>query len=1137
MKHNIKINQIKDLLIGLYLYKQKKYKKAQKIFKKILDKQPNNAYLNFKYGMTLYKDKKWFEANKFIARAVNLDPEQQSWKVQLATTIRNQNNITEQKHISFKKEVETKPDDLNAIWNYSVSLMESKQFWLAKVQLEKYISKKANNSKAYEKLGIILEKLANYEEAFFHFQKAAELAPKNRNYQYRMGFCLEKLEQIEKSKQYYKKVFDMSPPEDEVHMFGIGALHAKRGLWDAALEAYLVYQKENNLENSNLYYRIAIAYERMYIWDEAGKYFELAIQHLDILNANWCFKCGQSYERAENWSKSVEFYEEAIKRSNDYKDYWYYRLAIVLNKTGALDKAKYYFTQSRKRHFAHVVSPKDVIKNKEQEFLSYYTEYYEYLPINNKLVLVESFFGNNISCNPYAILLSMLELYKDYTYIVIVTNDTVIPQSLKFKRNIIFIKRGSDAYLRYLCTAKYLINNVTFPYYFIRKEGQIYLNTWHGTPMKTLGKDIKSPFMDHANVSRNFLQATHIISPNRYTTNILLDKYDIKNIFNGKIAETGYPRIDIGINLSEGRKEQIKKILSISDEKPIIFYAPTWRGTSQSKDFDVQKLKKDLEILQSNDYHLIFRGHHLVEKILKDIDLPVLIAPKELDSNEILGICDLLITDYSSIIYDFLPFNKPAISYIYDYDSYHKERGLYLSSDELSGTVCKTINQVKSCIIECINKKESNILKEHIQKYSYLEDGNSTKRVLDFMLDRDDSFNYIYEKKETDIFFEGPFIPNGISRSFLNLMTSIKNRNIVLHIIGSDISKDNKRLSEFSRLPNNITVLSRVGVMPMTLEEIWVKNKFEETYQLYSDSFKNTLLKIYKREAKRLFGDSVFKNAINFEGYSLFGVLLFSQINAQKHLIYQHNDKYQEWKTRFPYLEGVFRLYQLFDRIVSVSEKTMENNIKNLSDNFNIPKEKFTFCNNPINIEQILSDADSIIDMEKEFSEFDGKKIINIGRMSHEKDQLKLIKAFAQVKQRYTNVRLFILGDGSLKFDLQQCIKNLNLEKDVYLLGQKTNPFPYLKQADLFVLSSNHEGQPMVLLEALTLGTPIVATDIVGNRSILEDKYGVLVDNSENGLIKGICNSLENGINGDSFNYIAYQQDVMKKFYSLLESI
>lgn len=1137
MKHKVKLNLIPMLLKGFYAYKHKNYDDAERIFALLLDKQGDNAYLNFRYGMALYKSKKWDEANYYIQKAINIDPSNKAWQVQLATTERYRQDSEKVRVAEAKKATIKDPNSPEAIWEYASSLFESKQYWMAKLQFEKYLNLKPNSEKALDNLGKISEKLSDYPEAIKYFQQAAAIAPFNRHYKYRIGYSYECLGDLVNAKAYYDLVSSFAKSDDEVSLFGIGALHAKRGLWDKALNAYKEFLSETSSEDPELYYRMGIANERLYLWQEAGEAFEKAINLSEIVTGPWCFKCGQSYERAKNYEKAAEFYQEAVARSNNYNDYWLFRLAYAIEMTGDFEQAAKYYQQSRRRKIAHAVTPKDVISNKEEEYLTYYTEYYETLPIKDNLVLVESFFGGNISCNPYAILLYMLEHNYDFTYIVTIKPETVIPDSLKFKKNIIFINRGSDAYLRYLCSAKYLINNVSFPYYFIRKEGQIYLNTWHGTPMKTLGKDIKSPFQDHANVSRNFLQATHLISPNRHTTDIMLDKYDIKDLFSGEIAETGYPRIDLGFNLSQERRDEIREKLGFKNDKPIVFYAPTWRGTSQSKDFDTQRLQSDIHKLKSDKYNLLFRGHHLVESLLSEIKLDVVVAPKEIDSNELLGFCDILITDYSSIIYDFLALNKPAISYVYDFDEYKEERGLYFEKDEMVGAVCSTISEVKQSILDNLKKSKSNVLSRDIEKYAYLDDGKATQRTIDFLFNNDKSRVYKYERKSSDIFFEGPFIPNGISRSFLNLMSSLSNsqRNITLLINGSDIAQDHKRINEFNNLPSGVTVLSRVGRTPMTLEELWVKSKFEETYQLYSDDFEGTLVRIYKREARRLLGDSKFGNAIHFEGYALFWVLLFSQIKAKQHIIYQHNDKYKEWKGRFPYLEGVFNSYKFYDKIVSVSQKTMENNILNLSDEFNLPKNKFEFCNNTIDIKQIISSADEIVEMEDVFAEFKGTKFINIGRMSHEKDQLKLIEAFSEVHKKNKDTRLFILGDGPLKQDLIELIKKLSLEKGVFLLGQKQNPFAYLKQADIFVLSSNHEGQPMVLLESLTLGTPIIATDIVGNRSILGDKYGLLVENNKQGLINGMNEYLENGPKLDSFDPFAYQKDALEKFYSLLK--
>ncbi|WP_141082914.1 glycosyltransferase, partial [Campylobacter vicugnae] len=86
------------------------------------------------------------------------------------------------------------------------------------------------------------------------------------------------------------------------------------------------------------------------------------------------------------------------------------------------------------------------------------------------------------------------------------------------------------------------------------------------------------------------------------------------------------------------------------------------------------------------------------------------------------------------------------------------------------------------------------------------------------------------------------------------------------------------------------------------------------------------------------------------------------------------------------------------------------------------------------------------------------KVFINVARLSIEKDQEKLIRAFKDVNTKYPNTKLIILGDGPLKEKLENLIKRLKLKKSVFLLGRISNPYPYLKKADCFVMSSNHEG-------------------------------------------------------------------------------
>lgn len=1143
MSRKLKLSQIPSALLGITYFKKKEYQKAKDIFSKLLGKDPDNAYLNFRYGMCFYKEKEWVDARRFISKAVRLNPMIDSWKKQLATTNKNITNASKARVNDAKSKLaevnskgSSKKDILALQWDYAISLYNDKQYWMSIIQLNKYLEMNPKSAKAHYQLGIIYESLNDFDNAVKSLETAVTLDNRNKNYHYRLGYCYENNHQFDKSQKEYDIVINkLSNQNDEIREFGIGLFHSKRGLWIDAISAYEDFIQKNNTMKATNFYKLAFAYERAYFWDKAAETYKKAIQQSPINHADWYFRCGQAYEKIDNFDMASYFYNEAVLRSNNYNDYWYFRYAYVLGKLGNFEESNFIYEHSRRRKLLHGVSPSGVIKDKEEEFLTYYTEYYETLPIKENFVLFESFFGNNISCNPYAILKHMVEIGYNYRFVLVIQKDTEIPGWIKKDKNIILVQRNSDLYLRYLASAKYLINNVSFPYYFIRREEQKYLNTWHGTPMKTLGKDIKNPFQDHSNVMRNFLHTTHMISQNEYTTNIMLDKYDIRHMYSGRIANTGYPRVDLTLNLSNARKEEIYKKLSIDPTKPVVLYAPTWRGTSDSKQFDTKKLQYDLEYLSSEDYQLLFRGHHLAEKIISDVTLNVRIVPRDIDTNELLGVTNVLISDYSSIVYDFLPLNRPIISYIYDFDEYVRERGMYMTRDELVGDLAMDIKQLKSLTLALSKSGLSNIKQEDIDKFSYLDDGKVTERVIDFFFNDNNEYCYIYKKKPVDLFFVGPLLSNGIVRSFNNLVSCLDEKHErVLLISPNDIVADVNRMEEFNRLPTNLSVFGRTGRMLMTLEEIWIRKKFAESFEFSSPMFKEKLVRMYQRECRRMFGDTYFNSSINFEGYALFWVMLTSQINAKHHIIFQHNDKYSEWKSKFPYLKGVFNAYNFFDKIVSVSEKTRDNNRKNLASIFNLPEEKFVFCNNTIDYQKILESADQKVDLDDSFKNFNGRKVLNMGRMSHEKDQKKLIIAFSRIALK-ENIRLYILGTGPLKSELEALIKELNMEEYIFLLGQKKNPFPYLKQSDVFVLSSNHEGQPMVLLESLVLGIPVIATDIVGNRSVLGNKYGLLVENNIDGLVYGFEEYLSGHIDSNGFNYEEYQIDALNTFNNLIK--
>jgi len=164
----------------------------------------------------------------------------------------------------------------------------------------------------------------------------------------------------------------------------------------------------------------------------------------------------------------------------------------------------------------------------------------------------------------------------------------------------------------------------------------------------------------------------------------------------------------------------------------------------------------------------------------------------------------------------------------------------------------------------------------------------------------------------------------------------------------------------------------------------------------------------------------------------------------------------------------------------------------------------------------------------------DSFKFVTMGRLSPEKAQDKLIKAFAQIHEEYPNTKLYLLGDGQLRKSLDSLVKKLKLKDSVFLTGQLDNPFTFMKQCDVFVLSSKYEGQPMVLLEALTLKMKIVATNIVANRAALDNgDYGLLTeDTSVESIYEAMKKIyLEPNLSFKEFDYSTYNQKAIENFY------
>ncbi len=729
--------------------------------------------------------------------------------------------------------------------------------------------------------------------------------------------------------------------------------------------------------------------------------------------------------------------------------------------------------------------------------------------IKEKFILYESYHGASMSCSPYAIFKTLLndKRFNDYTHVWVLNNlDTEKVRSYKKIKNVIFIQRKSKRYKQYLCTVKYLINNTSFLPYFSKREGQVYINTWHGTPIKTLGKNIINSFGGAANITRNFLHADILIMPNSYTTKVMLDSFDLTTLYPGKIFETGYPRVDLTF-VKEEETKSIKNKLGIKEDQKVLLYAPTYRG-DYNNPFSKIVEKENLLITLSKDYKnnfVILYNPHYFEKDDTFLDADNIIGyGAYYETTEILGIVDLLITDYSSVVFDYMHLNRPIIYYAYDKDEYTKQRGVYVDLDELPGTVCQDIASVEKELNLYLDSPYRETINYDTKKvFIKYSDSQATKRAIESIFFDDVKYQVkTTEKTEKKklLFYAGGFAKNGITSSIVALLTNVDKEIYDIYLIFDK----NMKIENRERFINNID-----------FDEINI------IYYIPSSSIvsKNKELK-YKFEAKRLFGDAEFDVIVEASGYGQFWSGLFQYIKTKKRWIYLHSDMKEESRMR-PHLANfdyLFSLYEsTFDKLICVSKSSYEANMLS----FPHLKDKMTYINNIIDVKQIRH-LSTFAQVDPKMTNF-----INIGRYTYEKGQDRLISAFAKLEKIHPDIRLYIVGYGEQYNELYMLIKILNITGKVFLTGLIENPFPLLSRCDCMVMSSYYEGQGIVILESLALGIPCISTDIPGPNSILDEAF--LFDNSEEGLYKGMEMHLLGSLPKNNFDFEHYNEASLTK--------
>lgn len=373
-----------------------------------------------------------------------------------------------------------------------------------------------------------------------------------------------------------------------------------------------------------------------------------------------------------------------------------------------------------------------------------YKRVFKNMDFQDNLVVFESFQGKSYSDSPKYIYEYMLKNKKNYKFIWVMNKPVKIPGNPET------VKRFSLKYYYYLARAKYVVSNVRMPNSYIKRDGQSYLQTWHGTPLKRLAgdmADVHMPGTNSARYKRNFNRETdkwdYLIAPNQYSSDIFRRAF----WFNNTMLQTGYPRNDILTNRNDEETiKRLKRRIYLPTNKKIILYAPTWRDDEYYKvgkyrfdlNLDLHRMKEQF----GDEYIILLRMHYVVASNIDLTDLEGFAydVSKYSDVSELYLMSDILITDYSSVFFDYANLKRPILFYTYDIEKYQGQlRGFYIDMEtELPGPLLMNNDQVLDAIehIDEVSEKYKERYEKFHERFCSWDDGRSSEKVVDAVFEK-----------------------------------------------------------------------------------------------------------------------------------------------------------------------------------------------------------------------------------------------------------------------------------------------------------------------------------------------------------------------------------------------------------------
>ncbi|MFG2496604.1 CDP-glycerol glycerophosphotransferase family protein [Streptomyces sp. NPDC048441] len=352
-------------------------------------------------------------------------------------------------------------------------------------------------------------------------------------------------------------------------------------------------------------------------------------------------------------------------------------------------------------------------------------------------VLYSSFDGRQYSDSPRAVHEELVARGEELEHLWVVRD-----QQAELPGSAAPVTLWSAEWYEALARSRYIVTNTQLPDWFERAEGQYVVQTWHGTPLKRIGRDLAS----HSSGDRAYMatlpgraaQWSVLVSPNRFSTPLLRGAFG----HTGEVLERGYPRNDL-LHAADSAKvaASVRERLGIPEGKRVVLYAPTWRENQPKKGGRyVLDLQLDLDAAESaigDDHVLLVRRHYLVGGSIPGSDF-VRDVTRYPDVSELLLISDVLVTDYSSLMFDFAQTGRPMLFHTYDLDHYRDTlRGFYFDFEaQAPGPLLATGDEVIAALRDpkAATAAYADAYDRFREVFCDLDDGNAAAGVVDAML-------------------------------------------------------------------------------------------------------------------------------------------------------------------------------------------------------------------------------------------------------------------------------------------------------------------------------------------------------------------------------------------------------------------